>query len=276
MSPFRRSIVISVLFHAALLICLFFLLKAKMKKPRPPMMATLVSPEEVLKPALPPVRHILKRPRMMRRRLPTVRPYRMRPIPPPTEKELRHMPLWGVPRQGGPKGPKAKSRHSSVLQKPKTHPPKGPGRAIGRRQLFDQGVITAESKRILAANERSGGGNLNAHAKPGSITFSTSDMKYWGYMQRLKQKIESVWIYPPSAVRRGLYGELEIRFTILKDGSLGDVTVVTTSGYPVLDQAALKALRDSQPYWPLPDAWGVKSFTVDGHFLYTNLGHGIE
>ena len=212
----------------------------------------------------------------------------MRPLPPPTKEELRHMPLWGVPRQGGPKGPKvsvlkaggSKTQGLRVLghvpsraQSPAARPasPRGlePGGVIGRSQLFDQGVIN----RILAKNESSGGDK--SHVK-GAITFSTKDMKYWGYMQRLKQKIESVWIYPPSAIRKGLYGEVEIRFTILKDGSLGDVTVAATSGYPALDQAALKALRDGQPYWPLPDAWGVNSFTVDGHFLYTNFGSGVE
>ena len=222
---------------------------------------------------------------------PRVRPYRLKPLPPPTKRELRHMPLYGVPRRGGLKGPTAVTRTAppkvakgpAQKQKIKTPPGSGQptasqpgtgpaGKMIGRRapfNPFDQSVIN----QVLAKNEKSTQGN--SHSK-GAITFSTGDMKYWGYMQRLKQKIESVWVYPQWAIRRGIYGELEIRFTILKNGSLGDVTVVRTSGYPVLDEAALKALRDGQPYWPLPDAWGVKSFTVDGHFLYTTFGNGIE
>ncbi len=108
------------------------------------------------------------------------------------------------------------------------------------------------------------------------ITFSTQEFKYYGYKMRLKEKIENIWKYPPEAAEKGIYADLYIRFTILKNGKLGAVELLRTSGYKTLDDAALKALRDAAPYWPLPDEWKEESFTITGHFIYSLYGSYIR
>jgi protein TonB len=108
------------------------------------------------------------------------------------------------------------------------------------------------------------------------IKFDTKEFRYIGYMQRLKEKIEGIWVYPRKAIEKGLYGDLRIKFVIKKDGTLGEAVVVRTSGHPVLDEAALKALREAQPFWPLPEEWGSEGFTVDGHFVYTLYGKYVR
>lgn len=108
------------------------------------------------------------------------------------------------------------------------------------------------------------------------ITFSTREYKYYGYKTRLKEKIESIWVYPREALQKGLYGDLVIEFTILRDGKLGAVRLVRTSGYKLLDDAAIQALRDGAPYWPLPAEWPEKSFTIKGHFIYSLSGFYIR
>jgi TonB family protein len=112
--------------------------------------------------------------------------------------------------------------------------------------------------------------------KPPEITFDTREFKYQGYMARLKEKIESIWQYPRSAAERGIYGDLYIRFSIKKDGSLGRVDLVRTSGYRDLDEAAFKALRDASPFWPLPKEWDMEEFIIEGHFIYTLYGYYIR
>ncbi|MCX8031379.1 MAG: TonB C-terminal domain-containing protein [Thermodesulfovibrionales bacterium] len=109
-----------------------------------------------------------------------------------------------------------------------------------------------------------------------SITFSTKEYQYQGYMQRLKEKIEGIWKYPRDAAEKGIYGDLYIRFTIKKNGKLGSVELIRTSGYKSLDDAAMKALRDAEPYWPLPDEWGKDGLTITGHFIYTYYGSYIR
>jgi protein TonB len=95
------------------------------------------------------------------------------------------------------------------------------------------------------------------------------------YNQRLKQRIESIWVYPRDAAAQGIYGDLVIKFTIMQNGNLGSVELVRTSGHKSLDDAAIKALRDGAPYWPIPKEWGMESYTIEGLFIYTLYGYYV-
>lgn len=100
------------------------------------------------------------------------------------------------------------------------------------------------------------------------LTFDVPEFHHRGYMRRLKDKIERIWRYPKAASRRGISGDLYIRFSINRDGSLGDVELVRTSGYKDLDRAAMDALKNAEPYWPLPEDWKEDQLSITGHFLY--------
>jgi protein TonB len=49
--------------------------------------------------------------------------------------------------------------------------------------------------------------------------------------------------YPPEAVAQGLEGETILMLTYRADGTLLDAKVAKSSGYAILDQAALRAIR---------------------------------
>jgi len=137
---------------------------------------------------------------------------------------------------------------------------------LDRKQIFDRGTIDAIARKDTAGEAK----------KDETITFSTSEYRYAGYMKKLKGKIESIWVYPPEAWEKGIYGDLKIRFTIKKNGELGAIDLVRTSGYKMLDDAAMKALKDGEPYWPLPDEWGIDSYTILGHFVYFYGGYQLR
>ncbi len=114
---------------------------------------------------------------------------------------------------------------------------------------------------------------IEKHAQKGAtkekdLTFDVPEFHYRGYMRKLKEKIETIWNYPKEATRRGISGDLYIRFSIKRDGSLGDVDLIRTSGYKDLDKAAMRALRDAEPYWPLPNDWKGDELSITGHFIY--------
>ncbi|MCX8027748.1 MAG: energy transducer TonB [Thermodesulfovibrionales bacterium] len=132
---------------------------------------------------------------------------------------------------------------------------------IPRDRLFDRKIIRDIAK-----------ANRPETKQDDSITFDTKEFKYHGYLRRLKDRIEGVWRYPQEAAERGIYGDLYIKFTIKKNGRLGEVELLRTSGHRLLDEAALKALRDADPFWPLPDELGKESFTITGHFVYSIYG----
>lgn len=103
-----------------------------------------------------------------------------------------------------------------------------------------------------------------------TISLNTDDLKYFSYALKLKSKIEYVWRYPAQASERGIQGDLLLNFTILKDGQVTDVRVVSTSGYDLLDEEAVRAIKAAAPFAPLPDSWHQDQLTITGHFLYSN------
>ena len=129
-----------------------------------------------------------------------------------------------------------------------------------REKLFDREIIGDLAKREEEAK------------KDKAITFDTKEFRHHTYMARLKDKIEGIWTYPADAAMRGIHGDLKIRFTIKKDGMLGDVELVRTSGHRSLDEAAIRALKDAEPFWPLPDEWNKDAIIIDGYFIYSIYG----
>ncbi len=137
--------------------------------------------------------------------------------------------------------------------------------AVPGRRLFDPEVVAE----VLEKDKQPG-------SQDSSVTFDTKELRHYSYMRKLKEKIEYVWEYPPKAASKGIYGDLLIRFVIRKDGTLGAVELLRTSGQRLLDRAAMEALRDGEPYWPLPEEWDTNSLTVTGHFIYTLHGYYVR
>lgn len=160
-----------------------------------------------------------------------------------------------------------------------------------KEKLFDRNVINDLAKRDMEKKEQakkdkiplldtrqeqtygSKGGLQNRDDKKfeadKKLSFDGKELKFMLYDRKLKERIEHIWIYPPSSAARGISGDLLIRFTIMKNGKLGAVDLVRTSGHKDLDDAAIKALKDASPFWPLPESWGMDSYSIDGHFIYT-------
>lgn len=263
---------------------LFFLPAPRAKKARD-FFTQLVTPEQARKPEIipPPVKPIQIP--LKSRPIPAV-PRPLRPLPPVTQVPPRTalsedkpvVPGQGksdgkpLPEGASPRPGKSEARGEESSEEISSKPgylkggkQSGKPDATIKEKLFDRSVIGD------TALKGEGGKKKND-----TLTFDSKDYRYAGYMRKLKEKIESIWEYPPEAGRKGIYGDLKISFTIRKDGKLGAVELVRTSGYKMLDDAALKALRDGEPYWPIPDDWGMESYTINGHFFYTMYGYGIR
>ncbi len=105
--------------------------------------------------------------------------------------------------------------------------------------------------------------------KDRDISFDTSEPRYTSYFEGLKAKIYHEWEYPDAAARGGLAGRLFVHFVILKDGALEDVTLIRSSGYPILDNAAISAIRLAAPFYPFQKSFGsLEKITVNASFEY--------
>ena len=251
---------------------LLFVSPVKKEQKGTPFFAKLVTPEdigldsgEMAEPQSPVLSEAIPIPPKIGKTVPHSYSSEKPSVPSMPEKEGAQDLKASVPRNGNSQIPQAGSDINSIPDTGIIPPGTGGGLSfpLKRENLFDREIIAKSAKK-------------EDEQKKSSVTFDAKEFKYYGYMQRLKEKIEGIWQYPSDAAMRGIYGDLYINFTIKKDGSLGSVDLFRTSGHRSLDEAAIKALRDAAPYWPLPEEWKEDGLTIKGHFIYTLYGTYIR
>lgn len=73
------------------------------------------------------------------------------------------------------------------------------------------------------------------------------------FLQVVSRRIAKSKRYPKWAMDAGLEGKVVVRFTILRDGSLGEAfLLVKSSGTEILDNAAVAAIKKAAPFPSLP------------------------
>ncbi|HDN95416.1 MAG TPA: TonB family protein [Nitrospirae bacterium] len=152
-----------------------------------------------------------------------------------------------------PSSPSTKAGETNTVP-PSILPDRGQENEPAPSFLFDREIIEKYASKVPLPEK--------------DLTFDTSEFKHRGYMRILREKIESIWEYPKDAVKSKMSGDLYIMFTIKRKGDLGEVEVLRTSGHRSLDRAAIKALKDAAPFWPLPDDWPEEQIEIKGHFIY--------
>ena len=89
------------------------------------------------------------------------------------------------------------------------------------------------------------------------------------FMRRFRNNIYGVWNYPESARTRNQQGSCLIRVTVDRDGNVTDVILMESSGYRVLDDEAMRAVRQGATYGPLPRAYPNEYLHIMGLFNYS-------
>jgi len=87
-----------------------------------------------------------------------------------------------------------------------------------------------------------------------AINASTREYRFASYLEAWREKVERVGNlnYPDEARRRKLYGDLILHVAVRADGSLEKVRVVRSSGFSVLDDAAVRIVKLASPFAPFP------------------------
>ena len=118
------------------------------------------------------------------------------------------------------------------------------------RELVEQSL---EMARLAAEIERRQ--ELRAkRPKRKFVSASTKEYEYASYLRAWVVKVERVGNlnYPDEARRRGLGGRLVMTVAVRRDGSIEEILLNRSSGLGVLDQAAMRIVRLSEPFPPLP------------------------
>ena len=108
----------------------------------------------------------------------------------------------------------------------------------------------------------------NGDVEEAVVDINTREDKFFSYMLQLKRKIQGVWVYPASAAQSGLGGSLALEFSIAKNGDLLYVNLLDSSGYSILDESAIKAIKSAAPYYPFPPRLHAKRLRIRANFIY--------
>jgi periplasmic protein TonB len=88
------------------------------------------------------------------------------------------------------------------------------------------------------------------------------------YLDRLKTRIFLMWKYPDEAIRIGQQGDVIISFVLNGKGELIDIVIIKGSGSRSLDKATITAIRQANPFGPLPEDISNEPLKITGHFRY--------
>lgn len=142
---------------------------------------------------------------------------------------------------------KSKERKQPVLKRP------------GRAGNTGQGTRTAATgSGIVASGPGSFGGEPGTGKGTGSgkgegweqgVAAGYVKSNYGYINRRIAEHLE----YPSQARRMGWQGVAKFSFIIDRDGSVESIRLVAGSGYPMLDEAAEKAIRNAEPFLPAPE-----------------------
>lgn len=149
---------------------------------------------------------------------------------------------------------------------PRTEPPPEPVRPLDTppdpmlpkpTRDLDAGQIFDSRNRQIAELTASLEARTAAYAnrpRRKSVSASTREFRFASYMSAWAHKVERIGNlnYPQAAKDRKIHGNLILNVSLRRDGSVESVRVVRSSGYDLLDQAAVRIVELAAPYSPFP------------------------
>ena len=101
-----------------------------------------------------------------------------------------------------------------------------------------------------------------------AIDINTSSYRYAGYFTSMRNAISLAWHYPQRAALEGQQGLVKLNFSVDAQGHASAIRIVKSSGYHLLDEAIVAAIRSASPFQPLPASIGKKKIRIRGSFWY--------
>lgn len=77
---------------------------------------------------------------------------------------------------------------------------------------------------------------------------AASEDAYLRFQDLVRRRIEDAKRYPHWARRQGFEGMAKVQFAIPVDGQAHSIKIVTSSGYDILDQAAIETVKKASPF----------------------------
>ncbi len=88
------------------------------------------------------------------------------------------------------------------------------------------------------------------------------------FFRRFRNNIYGVWNYPAGARERGEEGTCLLKVSVNHDGTLEKVQLMESSGFPILDQEAMAAVRNGSPFGALSRSYHGEKLNIFVFFRY--------
>ncbi|MBI1954765.1 MAG: energy transducer TonB [Acidobacteria bacterium] len=178
----------------------------------------------------------------------------------------RQLPPIGIPNF--PEPPKEPPKQRPTLEPvPRAERAPSPSQAqLTLPALVPPSRGTEDILRGMAKEHAAGGGNVLGEDYPGfdpsqpglnipgpQILSDTMGVDFQPYLLRIYLVVRRNWYSViPEIARLGRQGRVVLQFTILRDGTVPDLTMLAGSGTTSMDTAALSSIRLSNPFPALP------------------------
>jgi periplasmic protein TonB len=305
---FRKTVAVSVALHAALFGLLMLLGGRMPPLPANPLQVRILpAPEAPVPPAPRPAPAPPRgEPRGQERRMPEERVERpgrgLAPDVPPPPPAPGRQPAPPAPQAGAEVPRPPLEGAPPALRRPET-PPQATNRPVPEAP---PGVAEARRERSQEPPARSGlslggpplerapssrpGNQSGGMAKPSildqisrlgtglkdsvgeegkqTVNLDSREPRFQDYLTRLKWRVEREWQYPVDAMQNGVSGELLLIFTLNKNGVLTNIRLLESSGFPILDEEALRAVKAAAPFDAFPAHLGDEPWNIRASFRY--------
>ncbi len=158
-----------------------------------------------------------------------------------------------VPQQPQPAPPQrlepaaAKIRHNLAAVTPA---PKKPVELKNTVETPEAPIVTPAAS--AAGEDKNSGPTTAASSAPESPAIPADEAYKQANFSAIRDSIRGNLRYPMLARKRGWSGQVEVAFTITPDGTINGLKILTSSGFSVLDDQALAAIRRAAPFSPPP------------------------
>ena len=88
------------------------------------------------------------------------------------------------------------------------------------------------------------------------------------YQDLIKRKIQKTRKYPSWAEKMGIKGKVKIEFIVLKNGSIDYINILVPSGFKILDNESIAAIKRAGPFPPIPEETDASQMCLDVELVF--------
>jgi protein TonB len=184
-------------------------------------------------------------------------------LPPPVEAAVPPEPTAQTDRD-------AESEETTGGKTEETDPAEAepPDEDVSTAEAADQVIDSMAELAKLTKSPGTGDDKVGLEAAEPIIDLESQAPQFLSYLDQVKNRIHRHWIFPPAARQSRQTGRLRAVFTVSPEGDLLRIIVEESSGHPILDHAALEAVRGAAPFDPFPDHIQLPRLSIRANFDY--------